>query len=300
MPKCLVRMNSKSRHWAMNSRSPSCVCVDKSCWNVKRVKVKTAFVSNNIIFTRTRVCSFWTNYITGVIIQDFLNVMPYAWQRNMYLLKIDFSRITPAILTDPDKILRAYVGRTQISGVKILTPWAKGAQNGGEKGACFCNCNGYNELSFLCNRIDRHEIRAKNVNRCALLNLEELRKFPLRGLFCSQTAILGLLWQVSVSQGLRVWATVCKTVHHVLSDRCCLSCLSVTLVYCGQTVGWIKMPHGTEVGHGPGDIVVDGVQGKGAQQPPLFGPCLFNCSKTAIHLSNCWALTEKGQRCAHP
>jgi len=31
-----------------------------------------------------------------------------------------------------------------------------------------------------------------------------------------------------------------------------LSCLSVTLVYCGQTVGWIKMPLGTEVGHGPG------------------------------------------------
>ena len=26
-----------------------------------------------------------------------------------------------------------------------------------------------------------------------------------------------------------------------------LSVLSVTLVYCGQTVGWIKMPLGTEV-----------------------------------------------------
>ena len=42
------------------------------------------------------------------------------------------------------------------------------------------------------------------------------------------------------------WATVCKTVGPMLSDRClsclsvcpvCLSvCLSVTLVYCGQTV----------------------------------------------------------------
>jgi len=39
------------------------------------------------------------------------------------------------------------------------------------------------------------------------------------------------------------WATVCKTVRPVLSDRC-LSCLSVTLVYCGQTVGWIKMKLG--------------------------------------------------------
>jgi len=27
----------------------------------------------------------------------------------------------------------------------------------------------------------------------------------------------------------------------------CLSVLSVTLVYCGQTVGWIKMKHGMEV-----------------------------------------------------
>jgi len=30
------------------------------------------------------------------------------------------------------------------------------------------------------------------------------------------------------------------------------------LVYCGQTVGWIRMPLGTEVGLGPGDIVLDG------------------------------------------
>jgi len=38
---------------------------------------------------------------------------------------------------DPDKILQAYVGRTQISRVKILVPWAKGAQNGGEKDGSF-------------------------------------------------------------------------------------------------------------------------------------------------------------------
>jgi len=59
----------------------------------------------------------------------------------------------------------------------------------------------------------------------------------------------------------------------------CMSCLSVclpdTLVYCGQTVGWIKMPLGTEVGLGPGHTVLDGDSApswKGAQQPPLFGP----------------------------
>jgi len=51
-------------------------------------------------------------------------------------------------------------------------------------------------------------------------------------------------------------------------------------VCCGQTAVWIKMPLGTEVGLGPGDIVLDGDPApiptkNGAQQPPhtLFGPC---------------------------
>jgi len=39
------------------------------------------------------------------------------------------------------------------------------------------------------------------------------------------------------------------------------------------------MPFGTEVGLGPGDIVFDEDQAplpeKGAQRPPLFGPCLL-------------------------
>jgi len=37
---------------------------------------------------------------------------------------------------------------------------------------------------------------------------------------------------------------------------CLSSCLSVTLVYREQTVGWIKMPLGREVDFGPGHIVV--------------------------------------------
>ena len=53
------------------------------------------------------------------------------------------------------------------------------------------------------------------------------------------------------------WATVSKTVRPMLSDRS-LSCLSVTLVYCGQKVGWIKMKLGVQVGLGPGHIVLDG------------------------------------------
>jgi len=85
-----------------------------------------------------------------------------------------------------------YIGRTHTSRVKILAPWAKGAQNGGEKSGCFCN--GYNSLAFLCNVTDgdvffcpsfilvtdRYETRAKNVNRCPLLNLNRkiLTIFP--------------------------------------------------------------------------------------------------------------------------
>jgi len=47
-----------------------------------------------------------------------------------------------------------------------------------------------------------------------------------------------------------------------------LTCLSVMLVYCGQTVGWIKMKRCKEGGLDPGHIVLDGDQAppkKGAQ-----------------------------------
>jgi len=88
------------------------------------------------------------------------------------------------------------------------------------------------------------------------------------------------------------WGTICKTVCPIPLD----CCLSVTLVYCGQTVGpsspesaqqppplfgpcgqmagWIKMPLGTEVGLGPGHIVLDEDPApfpqKGAQQLSQF------------------------------
>jgi len=44
----------------------------------------------------------------------------------------------------------------------------------------------------------------------------------------------------------------------MLSDSCLFVCLPVTLVYCGQTVGWIKIKFGMEVGVGPVHIVLDG------------------------------------------
>ena len=79
---------------------------------------------------------------------------------------------------------------------------------------------------------------------------------------------------------VKLFALFCRTVVLSVCLSVCLSCLSVTLVYCGQTVGWIKMKLGMQVGLGPGHIVLDGdpAPRKGAQppvfsQPPIFGPC---------------------------
>ena len=68
-------------------------------------------------------------------------------------------------------------------------------------------------------------------------------------------------------------------VRPMLSD-CCPVCLSVTLVYCDQMVGWIKMKVGVEVGLGPGHVVLDGdpapASPKGHSPPsPILGPCLL-------------------------
>ena len=59
----------------------------------------------------------------------------------------------------------------------------------------------------------------------------------------------------------------------------CPVCLSVTLVYCGQAVGTIKMKLGVQVGIGPGHIALDGdlapPSPKGHSPPPIFGPYLL-------------------------
>jgi len=69
----------------------------------------------------------------------------------------------------------------------------------------------------------------------------------------------------------------------MLSDRCPV-CLSVTLVYCGQTVGRIKMKLGTQVGLGPVHNVLDGdpapLRTKGLEPPPQFS-AHFYCDQTA-------------------
>jgi len=87
----------------------------------------------------------------------------------------------------------------------------------------------------------------------------------------------------------------------MLRDRCpvCPICLSVTLVYgynWDQTVGWIKMPLGTEAGLGPGDIVLDGdtapqlLHRKDHSSPHFSAHVIVYCRQTVGHLSYCWAL----------
>ena len=83
------------------------------------------------------------------------------------------------------------------------------------------------------------------------------------------------------------WATVISNGSPYATGP--LSCLSVTLVYCGQTVGWIKMPLGMEVGLSPGDVVLDGnpppPHRKGYSSPHFLSHVC--CGQTVAHLSNC-------------
>jgi len=59
-------------------------------------------------------------------------------------------------------------------------------------------------------------------------------------------------------------------------------------VYCGQTAGRIKMPLGTEVGLGPGHIVLDGDPAPPRQEghrPPCSAHVC--CGQTVVHFSYC-------------
>jgi len=82
-------------------------------------------------------------------------------------------------------------------------------------------------------------------------------KGPSQNSAIRRFATAARLWTKSIIGAQNIgsfWATVCKMPYaigplSVLSCPVCLSiCLSVTLVYCDQTVGWIKMPLGMEVG----------------------------------------------------
>jgi len=61
-------------------------------------------------------------------------------------------------------------------------------------------------------------------------------------------------------------------------DLVCLFVLFVTLMYCGQLVGWIKMKLGMQLGLSSGHIVLDGDPAPPPQKghsPPIFGPNLL-------------------------
>jgi len=80
------------------------------------------------------------------------------------------------------------------------------------------------------------------------------------------------------------WGDRFETVRPMLSDRCLSVCLHVCLsVYnvgvLSQTVGWIKMKLGMQVGLGPGHIVLGRnpatLYKRGGAESPIFGPCLL-------------------------
>ena len=81
------------------------------------------------------------------------------------------------------------------------------------------------------------------------------------------------------------WATVCKTVHPMLSDRCPV--LSVTFVYCGQTLGRIKIKLGMRVGLGPGHTELDG--------NPATPPPKGHSPQFSTHI--CCGQRPEGSRC---
>jgi len=66
----------------------------------------------------------------------------------------------------------------------------------------------------------------------------------------------------------------------------CVTVCLVTLAYCGQTVGLINVPRGTEVGLGADHIVLDGdsaLPRKGAQQPrPTIRPVSIAAKRSPI------------------
>ena len=68
------------------------------------------------------------------------------------------------------------------------------------------------------------------------------------------------------------WATVTSNSSPYAMGS--LSCLSVMLVYCDQTTGWIRIPLGR-----PCDTVSNGDTAtptkRGISPPALFGPCLL-------------------------
>jgi len=111
----------------------------------------------------------------------------------------------------------------------------------------------------------RHILLSKYAN-CIVLRAVVLTQY--RRVADGQTDGIAI---ASTALAMRALRRAVKTVRPMLSDRC-LSVLSVTLLYCSQTVGRIKTKLGIHV---PGHIVLDEDQAppppKG-NSPPNFRP----------------------------
>jgi len=105
---------------------------------------------------------------------------------------------------------------------------------------------------------------------------------------CYTTISLTILGRLFVKRFALCYWTV------VLSCPVCVSVtLSVTLVYCGQTVGWIKIKLVTQVG--PGHIVLDG--DPGPPPPKGHSPSQFSAHIFCGQMARCiqMALGRKTQ-----
>jgi len=58
-------------------------------------------------------------------------------------------------------------------------------------------------------------------------------------------------------------------------------------VYCGQTARWIRIPLGTEVGLGQGDIVLDRDPAPPTERGTAAPHFSAHCCAMVAHLSNC-------------
>jgi len=88
---------------------------------------------------------------------------------------------------------------------------------------------------------------------------------PVSPRFHGQLRVRGIIWPHSSAAAYCYRPSSYRTVV-------CPVCLSVTLVYCAQTVGWMKMTLGTEVGLGPGHTVLDGDRAPPKGETPNFRP----------------------------
>ena len=103
----------------------------------------------------------------------------------MYLLRIRFSRITPANLNGSgSNFTGVYVGRTQISCVKILAPWLNGHKMAAKRWSYYV-AGTTNSHFFVTGQIGMNSGKRQSV--CS----KNSEKFSIKRLFCLKTAILG-------------------------------------------------------------------------------------------------------------